>query len=173
MPVSPDGDGSSSICTQPPFRPISYHWYGGAASAYTAVWPAVRAVIDGISMPEIDRERLRGETRARLVALKNGTLTPVRHIKGPMHTVTDIDVYEVRSGTDYGEDLTAQVRIYHSEPTSLQRPPHGSTIVGLHVHEKAIEPGQDPNAAQDVALQIARDHYYEGRSTNWGGATVM
>lgn len=171
MPRTPANDGSTSICTQPAYAPIFYHWYGPGEHA--KVVPAVRALIDAISMPQIDRDRLKGEMTARFIALKLGNLTPIRHVVGPMDSVGGIDMFEVRGGVDIGTSDTIQVRVYHVEPTALQKTDgSGSVIVGVHLHQKVIAPGVDPNIAQDAELQVARKRYFDGQKSAWGGATV-
>lgn len=171
MPRSGDEDGSTSICTQPVYAPIFYHWYG--PGAHSKVIPAVRALIDSISMPHLDKERLKGEMTARFIALKRGDLLPIRHVIGPMRTVRGMEMFEVRGGVDFGDAETVQIRVYHAEPKALRRTNgSGSIIVGVHLHHKVIVPGTDANDAQDAELQIARSRYFEGQKTTWGGAVV-
>ncbi|WP_153302185.1 hypothetical protein [Microbacterium foliorum] len=171
MPRTDANDGSTSICTQPAFAPIRYHWYGD--DEHDKVFPAVRAIIDAIEMPTIDKERLRQEMAARLRALQRGELVPIRHVVGPMDTVKGLDVFELRGGVEHGESDTTQVRVYHVEPSKLQSTGgSGSVVVGLHAHHKMIEAGVDPNDAQDVELQKARKRYFDGQSDAWGGASL-
>lgn len=132
----------------------------------------VRSLATAEGVPDTDVSRLVGEFRARGRALVRGELTPIRHIKGPMRTVRDIDVYELRAGVEYGEGLQIQVRAYHVEPSSLARQP-GSTVVGLHVHVKDLSDPATVDVKQDIELQIARDRFHTGRTTRWGGATVV
>lgn len=169
MPRTEDNDGSKSICTQPSFATIYYHWFGEEGLA--KVIPAVRAIVDGIAMPEDDKIRLKGEMAARFVALSKGELMPIRHIAGPMDTVTGIEVFEVRGGVEFGVSDTAQVRVYHVEPRELQHDDgSGSVVVGLRAHHKVVTAGVDPNIAQDLELQQARQRYFHGKAGNWGGA---
>jgi hypothetical protein len=171
MPRTPANDGSTSICTQPEYALIWYHWFG--AGAHSKVIPAVRALIDTIDMPEIDRDRLKGEMIARFLALKRGELTPIRHIIGPMDTVKGLEMFEVRGGVSFGTSGNTQVRVYHVEPSALQRTDGtGSVVVGVHLHHKEILEGVDPNIAQDAELQTARKRYFDGQSGNWGGASI-
>jgi hypothetical protein len=169
MPRTEANDGSTSICTQPSYATIFYHWFGD--DSFAQVVPAVRAVVDAIPMPEEDRIRLKGEMTARFIALSKGDLQPIRHIAGPMDSVSGIDVFEVRGGVEFGETDTAQVRVYHVEPKELQHDDaSGSVVVGLRMHHKVITPGVDPNIAQDAELQKARERYFYGKPGNWGSA---
>lgn len=105
-------------------------------------------------------------------ALVRGQLVPVRHVKGPMETVTDVDVYEVRANVEVHGGRTFAVRLYHTEPRKLRRKP-GSTIVGVHVHAKDLSTPSDVWDKQNVQLQVARKRVHGGRKTSWGGAALL
>lgn len=89
-------------------------------------------------------------------------------MKGPMESVTNLEIYEVRASAEVGENGdTVELRAYHIEPRKLASK-GGSTIIGLHVHGKDVDPTIDINAAQDAHLQTAVDRYFAGVSTRWG-----
>ncbi|CAQ03025.1 hypothetical protein CMS2954 [Clavibacter sepedonicus] len=132
----------------------------------------IRELAAAEGLPSGDIDRLVGEFRARGRALVQGRLVPVRHVKGPMQSVTDLDVFELRAMVEYGESLEAHVRVYHVEPVRL-RQPGGTTIVGLHVHLKNLSDPATVRAHQDSELQIARSRYHSGRTSSWGGASLV
>lgn len=160
-----DLDGSSSICIDRQFSPISYHWF--RTDADRRLIDEVNAAIDPLGLDQADRERLIGEFAARMGRLERGLLIPRKHIKGPMESATNLEVFEVRAGIEVRENEAAELRAYHVEPRQLARV-GGSTIVGLHVHAKDVNPSININAAQDREIQKAVDRYFSGRSSWWG-----
>jgi hypothetical protein len=113
-----------------------------------------------------------GEVRARLAALLNGQLVPKEHIKGPVASVTDIPIYEVRASIEINECDTFAIRLYHVEPAKLQRKP-GATVVLLHIHAKDLSDPATVNALQNNELQSARSRFHSGRVDDWGGAALL
>ncbi|MDO9398384.1 MAG: hypothetical protein Q7T71_17705 [Herbiconiux sp.] len=164
-------DGSSSVCTKPECAPIHYHWY--RFEARITLIDSVKYAVEAEGLTGEDVDRILGEVRARLLALVDGLLTPIVHIKGPMETVTDLWVYEIRAGIEIGEGTNFAVRVYHVEPSKL-RSTHGTTVVGLHLHAKDLDgTSKEIRDLQDAELQVARDRYFKGQGSSWGGATIL
>ena len=122
-------------------------------------------------MPPVDRDRLIGDFTGRMLMLVRGDLRPRVHIKGPMQSVTHLEVFEVRAGVSFGEDSRAELRAYHVEPRQLTRT-GGSIVVGLHVHEKDLSEGVDVGAAQDRQIDVAVARYFAGKDGWWGGVSL-
>lgn len=160
-----DLDGSSSICVNPAYAPITYHWF--RRDPARRLVDEVSTAIDAMGVDDSARDRLIGDLSARLLRLETGRLVPRKHIKGPMESVTNIEIFEVRASAEVGEDETIELRVYHVEPRKLARK-GGSVIVGLHVHGKNLNPAISINAAQDAELQIAVDRFFAGATTRWG-----
>ncbi|MFV9424944.1 hypothetical protein [Microbacterium sp. S1037] len=60
-----DLDGSSSICVNPAYSPINYHWY--RADPARRLIDEVHAVIDGMGVDQGIRDRLIGDFTARML----------------------------------------------------------------------------------------------------------
>lgn len=163
-------DGSTSICTSEEHAPIKYHWYPrGRENTFAQ---ALRQALSDAGIDGGDRDRVAGEVAARMKRLVRGQLLPVHHVKGPMESVTGIDVFEVRSRSELGDDVNdVLIRVYHTEPIDFQRI-GGSLVVGLHLHVKDISDEGAVRLKQDSELQIARENFFEGRTSNWGGAAL-
>lgn len=157
------GDGSTSICTQPRYALIDYHWYRHDPSR--RLIDELHLIIHGLGLSQLERDALVGEFRSRMLALAQGRLTPVKHVKGPMGSVTNLEIFEVRFGIDRG-DGRLEMRIYHVEPRKLARP-GGSTVIGVHLHHKRTS-GVAVNRAQNRELQAAAARFHTGRASNWG-----
>lgn len=170
MPTPPERDGSRSICTKPEFGPIYYHWYRRDANRSLIATVRQITVDEGLSTE--DAARVVGEFRALLKSLQAGLLLPIEHIKGPMETVTDLIIFEIFTNTEVHGGATFAVRAYHHEPKHLKRKP-ASTVVGLHVHAKDLSDPATIYALQDAELQVARDRYWDGISSSWGGAALL
>lgn len=158
-------DGSASICTHEEFAPIKYHWYPHNGETFAQ---ALRAMLAASDLAPSDQSHVFSEVAARMKKLTLAKLRPKHHVKGPMETVTGIDLFEVLVRTEVGEDEDpdALVRVYHAEPTKL-RERGGSTIVGLHMHVKDVTDPAQVRRKQDEELQEARRRYFEGQRTQW------
>jgi hypothetical protein len=163
-------DGSTSICTSEKLAPIRYHWYArGTALTFAQ---ALQELLAGAGIDDADQDRVLGEVAARMKRLVRGQLVPVHHVKGPMETVKGIDVFEVRSRVELGDDISdVLVRAYHVEPNTFQRT-GGSVVIGLHLHLKDVSDEAEVRAKQDDELQLARDYFFEGRASKWGVAVL-
>ncbi|MCS6586975.1 hypothetical protein NYQ25_18560 [Curtobacterium flaccumfaciens pv. flaccumfaciens] len=159
-------DGSASICTHEEFAPIRYHWYPHNGETFAQ---ALRVMLAVSGLAPNDQSHVFSEVAARMKKLALGKLRPTHHVKGPMETVTGIDVFEVivRSEVGEDEDPDALVRVYHAEPTKL-RERGGSTIVGLHMHVKDVTDPAQVRRKQDKELQEARRRYFDGQPSQWG-----
>lgn len=159
-------DGSASICAHAEFAPIRYHWYPHNGETFAQ---ALRAMLAASNLAPNDQSHVFSEVAARMKKLALAKLRPKHHVKGPMETVTGIDVFEVLVRSEVGEDTDpdALVRVYHAEPTKL-RERGGSTVVGLHMHVKDVTDPAQVRRKQDVELQEARKRYFEGQRTRWG-----
>ncbi len=158
------------MCTKPEYAPIRYHWF--ALTPGRSFAAELRDMLTEAGLAGGDRDRVFGEVAARMRALTRGQLAPIRHVKGPMDTVKGIDVFEVRVRTDRGDLDDVLVRVYHVEPSRLAHL-GGSTVVGLHAHVKDVSDAALVMTRQDAELQVARDRYFEGRDTAWGGAVHL
>ncbi|NQX22717.1 hypothetical protein [Curtobacterium sp. VKM Ac-2852] len=158
-------DGSASICTHDEFAPIQYHWYSHSGETFAV---AVRQLLAASGLTEDAQSHVFSEVGARMKMLRKGQLREVHHVKGPVDTVTDIDLFEVRVRGEVGEDDHSDVlvRIYHTEPTKL-RSLGGSTVIGLHMHIKDVSDPAKVRERQDEEMQKARDRFFAGRPTSW------
>lgn len=159
-------DGSASICAREEFAPIRYHWYPLNGETFAQ---ALRAMLAASGLAPTDQSHVFSEVGARMKKLALAKLRPIHHVKGPMETVTGIDVFEVLVRGEVGEeaDPDVLVRVYHAEPTKL-RGVGGSTVIGLHMHVKDVSDPAQVRQRQDEELQKARKRYFDGRSTQWG-----
>lgn len=168
--MTPENDGSRSICTKKDFCPIHYHWYRDDRDL--SLLETVREIARDAGLASVDVDRVVGEARGRFRALRQGLLRPIAHIKGPVEEVTDIDIFEVRVNTEVGGGVEFALRVYHAEPRRLRRSP-ASTIVGLHVHAKDLSDPAKVRPLQDAEIREARRRYHEGRSGWWGDAGLL
>ncbi|WP_156463811.1 hypothetical protein [Curtobacterium sp. Leaf154] len=172
-------DGSASVCTKEDCAPIRHHWYASDGTqehrtvAGQNVAQALRQLLTEAGLEGEDRDRVMGEVSARMKRLVQGKLLPIHHVKGPMETVTGIDLFEVRTQVYRGEGIDeVLVRVYHVEPVDLTQV-GGSTVVGLHMHLKDVSDPKQVRSRQDEELQHARKRYFEGRGGKWGGASLL
>ena len=158
--------GSASVCAREEFSPIRYHWYPLAAESFAQ---ALRVMLAGSGLTPADQSHVFSEVAARMKKLARAQLRPIHHVKGPMETVTGIDVFEVLVRGEVGEDEDHDVlvRVYHAEPTKL-RQLGGSTIIGLHMHIKDVSEPAQVRPKQNEELQVARKRYFAGRPAQWG-----
>ncbi|WP_425955320.1 hypothetical protein [Xylanimonas sp. McL0601] len=157
---------------------IDFYWWSCADEdvkshlddALAALWRAV----DGPNRrwTPWSQSMVRSQFKKRLEKAIRGQLVPVDEIK-PLRDGraslfeirwTDIGVSEVGTG---GELVfrDVHVRLIHTEPDGF-----GLGVVGLHAHEKAIDP-DDPTwtrAEQDAEVDTAERCYFAGVGTNWG-----
>lgn len=159
-------NGSASVCAREEFAPITYHWYARDGETFAQ---ALRAMLAGSGLAPDDQSHAFSEVAARMKKLARAELRPIHHVKGPMETVTGIDVFEVLVRAEVGEvdDPDVLVRVYHAEPTKL-RELGGSTIIGLHMHVKDVTDEATVRLKQDGELQKARRRYFDGQSARWG-----
>jgi hypothetical protein len=168
--MTSDNDGSKSLCTKHEFCPIHYHWYRDESNR--SLLEEIRQLAVDAGLTSRDVSRVVGEARGRLRSLRQGLLKPVEHVKGPMETVTDIDIFEVRVNVEVAGARNFAVRVYHVEPRTLRRRP-ASTIVGLLVHAKDFSDPTKVRDEQDAELAAARQRFHDGRATNWGDAGLL
>ncbi|MDB6425944.1 hypothetical protein [Curtobacterium sp. 20TX0008] len=158
-------DGSASICTREEFAPITYHWYPHSGETFAV---AVRQLLAASDLSKDAQSHVFSEVGARMKLLRKGRLREVDHVKGPIDTVTGLDLFEVRVRGEVGEDDDSDVlvRIYHAEPTKL-RSLGGSTVIGLHMHIKDVSNPAKVRERQDEEMQKARQRFFKGRPTSW------
>lgn len=158
-------DGSTSICVDEQFAPIRYHWYPRHGETFAE---ALREMLADSGLSEVAQSQVFVDVAGKMRGLVRGQLRPVLHVKGPVASVTGIDVFEVRVRSQIGDEDGADVlvRIYHAEPLKLQTT-EGSTVIGLHMHIKDISDPAQVRARQNAELQQARSRYFEGRPSNW------
>lgn len=168
---SAGGDGSRSICTQEKYAQIHYHWW--RIDPKRSLMEEVRDIVANIPMAQIDRDLLMAQVRTRMTDLVRGQLEPIKHIKGPMGSVKNLQVFELRCGIDLPGNKTVQIRIYHVEPKKF-RIVGGSTVVGLHFHEKVVKTtSRATQRAQDREITKAAKRYHQGAESGWGGAGLL
>jgi hypothetical protein len=163
-------DGSSSVCTKQEYSPVHYHWY--RKNDGLSILESVQRICANAGLGADDTSRMIGEVRARLWSLLRGQLVPKEHIKGPVATVTDISLYEVRASIEINEQSTFAMRFYHVEPVDMQRQP-GATVILLHIHAKDLSDPATVNELQNKELQFARFRFHDGRTSSWGGAVLL
>lgn len=158
-------DGSASICTHEEFAPIRYHWYPYSGETFAV---AVRQLLAASGLSKDAQSHVFSEVGARMKMLQKGQLREVHHVKGPIDTVTGLDLFEVRVRGEVGEDANSDVlvRIYHAEPMKM-RSLGGSTVIGLHMHIKDVSDPAKVRERQDEEMQKARARFFAGHSTAW------
>ncbi len=117
----------------------------------------------------------RSEFKKRIEKAQRGELQPVDEVK-PVDVKNPPPLYEIRwtgisvterEGDGTQSHSTAQVRMYHSEPSAV--PDH---FVGHHVHEKRLDV-KDVNGEQQKEIRAAINWYAHGEPSNWGIATSL
>ncbi len=128
----------------------------------------MRQLLATSGLSAIAQSHVFSEIGARMKTLQKGQLRAVQEVKGPVDTVTGLDLFEVRVRGEVGEDADSDVlvRIYHAEPTKL-RSLGGSTVIGLHMHIKDVSDPAKVRERQDEEMQKARERFFAGRSTFW------
>lgn len=157
--------------------PIALVWAGIPSPGIVGIEAAVTAFERLVRTS--DREwdprhwaMLKSEFRNLLRRAERGALIPVTHVKDIDRGASEF-VFEIlhnfnvieRGLDDERVSKKVKVRFYVSEP-----PAHPNAILGLHVHEKEIIPGDhsEENRLQNVEIDVAISYYELGRSTSWG-----
>lgn len=152
-------DGHESVCCDPTYAPITYHWF--RLNDELSLIDVFRGMLADEPLTPYLRDLFVGEFRARFSALRDGRLRPVDQVKGPMETETRFRLFELRWRFEYGEDSELRVRAYHVEPKELKHP-GGSMVVGLHLHKKSDD------ASQDAEIVRAGERYFVAKASSWG-----